>query len=93
MLSKDYLERGLVGMARASDAHWVEGHHGGALIAAYYFCKETIYPTRQSTSFENRRTPWSSITGSSSDPSPPVNPRACSPSSPASIPTSLTAAA
>ena len=44
MLSKDYLERGLVGMARASDAHWVEGHHGGALIAAYYFCKENDLP-------------------------------------------------
>ena len=31
MLSKDYLERGLVGMARASDAHWVEGHHDFAM--------------------------------------------------------------
>ncbi|MED1725282.1 hypothetical protein [Brevibacillus parabrevis] len=43
-LLDSYLELGLVGMARAAQEGWFEGHYGAALLAGYYMNQEHDLP-------------------------------------------------
>ncbi|WP_308639358.1 hypothetical protein [Paenibacillus silvisoli] len=40
----DYLEQGIVGMARGGRLSWFSGHFGAALLAGYYMIKENELP-------------------------------------------------
>ncbi len=40
IVGKDYLAKGLEALSDAHRFRWNQGHHGAAVIAAYYFCRE-----------------------------------------------------
>lgn len=40
IVGKEYIAKGIVAMAEAHRFHWAAGHHGAAIIAAYFFCRE-----------------------------------------------------
>lgn len=43
-LLDSYLELGVVGMARAAQAGWFDGHYGAALLAGYFMDREHELP-------------------------------------------------
>ncbi|MGY8824175.1 MAG: hypothetical protein ACKVJG_09600 [Candidatus Latescibacterota bacterium] len=46
MLDISYLQRGLDALSRAHEFdYFADGHRGGAIISAYYFCREEQLPT------------------------------------------------
>lgn len=40
LLPQSYLCRGIQALSDAHRLHWAEGHHGAAVIAGYFFCRE-----------------------------------------------------
>jgi hypothetical protein len=40
LLPTEYLHRGILALSRAHRVHWTEAHHGAAILAGWFFCRE-----------------------------------------------------